>query len=161
MSSRRGRSVSELCVPRNQSESPLLDAQQHSGTTLAPVEHAPMAAAAHPPLPAPYSSASTAQMERASTETSCGSSAAAAIQAVIHTADPPALQSVSTTTPIPSGTDSPCPALTWRTGLRLCTYPHPKPIASLSASRVGTSELLPPPPHPGNTLACTLNFLPQ
>lgn len=113
VSSRRGRSVSELCAPSNQSESPLLDAQRHSGTALAPVALAPITAAARPLLLAPYSSVSTAQMERASTETSCGFSGAPATQAVIHTAGPLALQSVSTMTPIPSGTESPWPSLIW------------------------------------------------
>lgn len=121
VSSIRGRNVSELSVPRNHSESSLLGAQQHSGTARAPVGLALMAAAAHPPSLAPYSSAFTALMERASTETSCGSNAAAATHAVIVTAGPPALQPVSTMTSIPSGTeaDSPCPALTWQVGLRL------------------------------------------
>lgn len=104
--SRRGRSVSELSVPRNRSESPMLDAQQHNSTALAPVAPAPMSAAAHPPLPTPCGSTSTAQTERTSTEMSCGSSAAAARQVVAHTAGPLALQSVSTMTPTPSGTDS-------------------------------------------------------
>lgn len=146
--SRRGKSVSELSDPRNQSESSLLDAQRHSGTALGPVGLAPMTAAAHPPSPAPYSSASTALMERASTEMSCGSRVAAAVQAVVYTADRPTLQSVSTTTPIPSGTegDSLCLGLTWQNGYRLCTYPSLNLLPPcLSAGREPLSSCHPQP----------------
>lgn len=163
LSSRRGRSVNELSAPRNRSESPSLDAQQHSCTALAPVGLAPMTAAVHPPSLALWGFASTAQMERASTEMSCGSSAAAAIEAVVYTADPPALQSAFTTTSIPSGTeaDSSCLALALacHTGQRLLHLPTPQ-THHLPVCQLG--ERLPPPfPNPGNTLACTLSFLPR
>lgn len=131
LSSRRGRSVSEPSAPRNRSELSSPDAQRHSGIALAPVGLAPMTAVAHPPSPALCGSASTAPTERASTEMSCGSSAAAAIQAAVYSAGPPALQSVSTTTSTASGTeaDSPCPALARLTGQRLGTSPSLNPLS--------------------------------
>lgn len=142
LSCRKGRSVSELSGPRKRSESPLLDAQQHSCTALAAVEHALMTAAAHPPSLAPWGFASTALMERASTETSCGSSAAAAVQAAVYSAGPPALQSASTTTSISSGTeaDSSYSALAWHRGQRL---PPSKQTASLCVSWVSCCHPLP------------------
>lgn len=125
LSSRRGGSVSEPSALRNQSESPLLDAQQHSCTALVPVGHALMAAAARPPSLAPWGFASTAPTERDYPGMSCGSSAAAAVRDVAHTAGSPSLQSASTTTSIPSGTeaDSSGLGLARHTRQVLCTSP--------------------------------------
>lgn len=106
LSSRRGRGVSELFAPKNQSESPLLDAQQHVDIVLGPVGLAAMIDAAHRPSPALCASVFTALMERVSTETLCGFSAVVAVQAVACRAGPPTPQSVSTMTSTPSGTEA-------------------------------------------------------